>query len=59
MKRLIGLVLEVKNASGDIYCTDYWQGMEKEPISKIALTKMQSAKKYGWKINKIHKYWVD
>lgn len=57
MKRLIGLVLEVKNASGNIYCTDYWQKMEKESISKIALAEMRTAKKYGWKIHKIHKYW--
>lgn len=57
MKRLIGLVLEVKDTNGNVYCSDYWQNMEKEPISKIVLTEVQSVKKDGWKINKIHKYW--
>ena len=59
MKRLIGLVLEVKDASGNIYCSDYWQEMEKEPISKIALKEVKAIKKEGWRLVAVSKYWVD
>lgn len=59
MKRLIGLALKVKDTNNEIWTTDYWQELEEEKISKIALEEVKAIKKEGWRLIAVSKYWTD